>query len=60
MAAGEAFPTSCVRMLQSPSPSLQNSIKFSYSGRYFSALCDFGAVQVCQLKGKIGRIGRGN
>ena len=53
MAAGEVFPFSCVGMLESPSPSLQNSIKFSYSGSYFSALCDFGVVQVCQLKGKL-------
>ena len=37
--------------MEPASPSLQNCIKFSNSGRYFSALCDFGAVSICQLTG---------
>ena len=35
------------------SPSLQNCIKFSSSGRFFSALCDFGVVCICELTGKL-------
>ena len=38
-------------ILEPASPSLQNCIKFSNSGKYFSALCDFGAVSICQLTG---------
>ncbi|XP_020607680.1 uncharacterized protein LOC110046328 [Orbicella faveolata] len=36
-------------ILEPASPSLQNCIKFSKSGRYLSALCDFGVVSICQL-----------
>ena len=45
--------------LEPASPSLQNCIKFSNSGRYFSALCDFGAVSICQLTG-ISEVNFGN
>ena len=54
MAGGNVFAESmsCVGILEAASPSLQNCIQFSNSGRYFSALCDFGIVSVCELKGK--------
>ena len=54
MAGGIDFgnSVSCAGILEQASPSLQNCIQFSNSGRYFSALCDFGIVSVCELKGK--------
>ena len=54
MAGGNDFAenVSCVGILDPASPSLQNCIQFSSSGRFFSALCDFGIVSVCELKGK--------
>ena len=48
----EAKNVSCGGILEPASPSLQNCIKFSNSGSYFSVLCDFGVVCVCDLKGK--------
>ena len=57
MAGDTDFATSvCSGGILGPaSPSLLNCIKFSNSGRYFSALCDFGVVSVCELKGKLHR-----
>lgn len=54
MAGGNdlAVSVSCARILEAASPSLQNCVKFSNNGKYFSVLCDFGIVSVCELKGK--------
>ena len=48
----EAKNVSCDGILEPASPSLQNCIKFPNNGSYFSVLCDFGVVCVCELKGK--------
>lgn len=36
--------------LEPASPSLQNCIKYSSTGKYFSVLCDFGTVLILELK----------
>lgn len=37
--------------LEPASPSLQNCIKYSSTGKYFSVLCDFGVALILEIKG---------
>ena len=48
-----AVSVSFDEVLEPASPSLQNCINFSSNGRYFSILCDFGTVLICELRGKL-------
>ncbi|KAL9953442.1 hypothetical protein ACROYT_G040863 [Oculina patagonica] len=47
--AGDIVSVGFDGILEPASPSLQNCIKFSSSGRLFSVLCDFGVVCICEL-----------
>ena len=50
--SGPAIMLSCDGSFEAISPSLQNCIRFSSSGKYFSILCDFGSVSISLLEGK--------
>ncbi|XP_068730518.1 uncharacterized protein [Montipora capricornis] len=48
--SGPAVMLSCDGSFEAISPSLQNCIRFSSSGKYFSILCDFGSVSISLLE----------